>query len=125
MGYRLIEEFFPHVQEVWGAEIPLYYPAKYAGTSDCIGVYREKPSIVDFKQANKMKERKWIEDYFVQLAAYACAHDIAHGTTIDQGVIMMVSQNGETKEFITCGREFDGYKDTWMRRVEEFTKKSS
>lgn len=123
MGYRLIEEFFPHVQEVWGAEIPLYYPAKYAGTSDCIGVYRGKPSIVDFKQANKMKERKWIEDYFVQLAAYACAHDVAHGTTIDQGVIMMVAQNGETREFITCGREFDGYKDMWMHRVEEFAKK--
>ena len=124
MGYRLIEEFFPHVQEVWGAEIPLYYPAKYAGTSDCIGVYRGKPSIVDFKQANKMKERKWIEDYFVQLAAYACAHDVAHGTTIDQGVIMMVAQNGETREFITCGREFDGYKDMWMRRVDEYAKKS-
>jgi genome maintenance exonuclease 1 len=124
MGYRLIEEFFPHVQEVWGAEIPLYYPTKYAGTSDCIGVYRDKPSIIDFKQTNKMKERKWIDDYFIQLAAYACAHDVAHGTTVDQGVIMMIAQNGETKEFITCGREFDGYKDMWMCRVEEFNKKS-
>ena len=36
---------------------------------------------------------------------------------------MMVAQNGETREFITCGREFDGYKDMWMRRVEEFAKK--
>lgn len=123
MGYKLIESFFPNLQEVWGAEIPLHYPNKYAGTSDCIGVYRNAESIIDFKQANKMKQRAWIEDYFVQLAAYAAAHNIVHGTNIRQGVILMVSQDGETKEFLTCGREFDGYKDAWMRRVDEYLAK--
>lgn len=122
MGYKLIENFFPNVQEVWGAEVPLYYPEKYAGTSDCIAVYKGKPSILDFKQANKMKQRKWIDDYFIQLAAYALAHDIVHGTEIDQGVILMVAQDGQVQEFVTCGREFDGYKDMWMRRVEIFQK---
>ena len=122
MGYRLIEEFFPHVEEVWGTESPLYYPFRYAGTSDCIGVYRGNPSIIDFKQTVRMKPRKWIDDYFTQLAAYACAHNKVHGTTIDYGVIMMVAQDGEVQEFVTCGREFDGYKDKWWRRVEEFEK---
>jgi hypothetical protein len=122
MGYRLIEEFFPHVNEVWGTEIPLYYPFRYAGTSDCIGVYKGNPSIIDFKQTNRMKPRKWIDDYFIQLAAYACAHNGRHQTNIDHGVIMMVAQDGEVQEFVTCGREFDGYKDMWWRRVEQFEK---
>ena len=125
MGYRLIEEFFPHVDEVWGTEASLYYPFRYAGTTDCVGVYKGKPSIIDFKQTNKMKQRKWIEDYFVQLAAYACAHNEIHGTDIDYGVIMMVSQDGEVMEFVTCGREFDGYKDDWWRKVEQYEKKAS
>ena len=125
MGYRLIEEFFPHVDEVWGTEAPLYYPFRYAGTTDCVAVYKGKPSIIDFKQTNKMKQRKWIDDYFVQLAAYACAHNEIHGTDIDYGVIMMVSQDGEVREFVTCGREFDGYKDDWWRKVEEYEKKAS
>lgn len=120
MGYKLIEEFFPHVNEVWGAEIPLYYPGRYAGTSDCVGVYKADESIIDFKQTNKMKKREWIEDYFIQLAAYAMAHNKVHGTSIRQGVIMMVSQEGQTQEFLTCGREFDSYGDKWMRRVEAF-----
>ena len=60
----------------------------------------------------------------VQLAAYAEAHDRRHGTKMDQGVIMMMSQSGEPQEFITAGREFDGYKAKWWRRVEEFQKKS-
>jgi len=120
MGYRLIEEFFPNVQEVWGTEIPLHYPTKYAGTSDCIGVYRGAESIIDFKQTNKMKQRAWIEDYFIQLAAYAAAHNVVHGTSIRQGIILMISQTGETKEFLTCGREFEGYINQWMRRVDQF-----
>jgi len=120
MGYKLIEEFFPHVNEVWGAEIPLYYPNRYAGTSDCIGVYKSDPSIIDFKQTNKMKKREWIEDYFIQLAAYAMAHNKVHGTSIRQGVIMMVAQDGQVQEFVTCGREFDSYGDKWLRKVEAF-----
>ena len=120
MGYALLEHFFPHVDEVWGTEIPLYYPATYAGTSDCIGVYKSDESIIDFKQTNKMKKREWIEDYFIQLAAYAMAHNKVHGTSIRQGVIMMVSQDNQTQEFLTCGREFDSYGDKWMRRVEAF-----
>jgi genome maintenance exonuclease 1 len=125
MGYALLEHFFPHVDEVWGTEIPLYYPATYAGTSDCIGVYKSDESIIDFKQTNKMKKREWIEDYFIQLAAYAMAHNKVHGTSIRQGVIMMVSQDNQTQEFLTCGREFDSYGDKWMRRVEAFERLST
>lgn len=123
MGYTLIEKFFPHVNEAWGTEIPLLYPGRYAGTSDFIGVYKGKPCIVDFKQANKMKKRAWIEDYFVQLAAYAVAHNEQHGTDINQGVILMVAQDGEVQEFVSVGREFDGYCDQWWRRVEAYEKK--
>jgi CRISPR/Cas system-associated exonuclease Cas4 (RecB family) len=123
MGYTLIEKFFPHVDEAWGTEIPLIYPGRYAGTSDFIGVYKGKPCIVDFKQTNKMKRRAWIEDYFVQLAAYAVAHNHQHGTEINQGVILMVSQEGEVQEFVSVGREFDGYCDQWWRRVVAHEKK--
>ena len=123
MGYTLIEKFFPHVDEAWGTEIPLIYTGRYAGTSDFIGVYKGKPCIVDFKQTNKMKRRSWIEDYFVQLAAYAVAHNHQHGTDINQGVILMVSQEGEVQEFVSVGREFDGYCDQWWRRVVAHEKK--
>jgi genome maintenance exonuclease 1 len=123
MGYTLIEKFFPHVDEAWGTEIPLIYPGRYAGTSDFIGVYKGKPCIVDFKQTNKMKRRAWIEDYFIQLAAYAVAHNHRHQTEINQGVILMVSQEGEVQEFVSVGREFDGYCDQWWRKVVAHEKK--
>jgi genome maintenance exonuclease 1 len=124
MGYTLIEKFFPAVDEAWGTEIPLLHAGRYAGTSDFAGVYKGKPCIVDFKQANKMKKRAWIEDYFVQLAAYAVAHNHQHGTDINQGVILMVAQDGEVQEFVTVGREFDGYCDQWWRKVETYEEKN-
>ena len=124
MGYRLINTFFKNIDEIWGSEVALYYPEKYAVTTDLVGLYRGKPAIIDFKQSNKPKKRQWIEDYFCQLAAYALAHDHLHGTTIDNAVVLMAVRDGSTVEFSTAGREFQGYKDMWMRRVDEFHKSS-
>ena len=120
MGYKLINTFFPNIKEIWGSEVSLYYPEKYAGTTDLVAVYRDKPAIIDFKQATRPKKREWIEDYFHQLAAYALAHDVVHGTSIDYAVVLMVVQDGSTIEFSTTGREFQQYKDAWLRRVEQF-----
>ena len=124
MGYRIVNTYFEHLSEIWGSEVMLYYPEKYAGTTDLVGVYRDKPCIIDFKQTNKMKKREWIDDYFCQLAAYALAHDIVHGTDIKTGVVLMASQQGGTEEFITCGREFENYKSQWLARVEKFASQS-
>ena len=120
MGYRLINTYFQYIQEIWGSEIPLYYPEKYAGTTDLVCVYRDKPCIMDFKQSNKPKKREWIEDYFHQLAAYALAHDIIHGTNIEYGVVLMAVQDGTTMEFSTAGQEFSRYKEEWLKRVEKY-----
>ena len=120
MGYRLINRFFPNVDEIWGSEVSLYYPGKYAGTTDFVGVYRGKSGIVDYKQANKPKKRQWIEDYFHQLAAYATAHDIVHGTNINYGAVLVIPREGEPQEFTSTGKEFQDYKDAWMRRVDTF-----
>jgi len=120
MGYKLINTYFQNMQEIWGSEVALYYPEKYAGTTDLVCVYRNKPCIMDFKQSVKPKKREWIDDYFHQLGAYALAHDIVHGTNIDYGVILMANQDGTTVEYSTAGSEFVRYKDDWLKRVEQY-----
>ena len=57
LGYKIINTYFHNVNEIWGSEVSLYYPEKYAGTTDLVGVYRDKPAIIDFKQSNKPKRR--------------------------------------------------------------------
>jgi genome maintenance exonuclease 1 len=117
LGYRLVNQYFPHLSEAWGSEVRLYYPKKYAGTTDLVGVYRGNPAIIDLKQSLKPKRRGWIEDYFHQLAAYALAHDTLYGTNITHGYVLIGVQNGETQEFSTSGNEFARYKEDWKARV--------
>ena len=64
-----------NMDEVWGTEVTVYYPGLYAGATDLVGVYNGAEIIGDFKQTNKPKRREWISDYFIQLAAYAMAHN--------------------------------------------------
>jgi len=120
MGYKLINTFFGQLQEVWGSEVALYYPEKYAGTTDLVGIYRGKPAIIDFKQSLRPKRHQWISDYFHQLTAYAAAHDIVHGTKIEYGVVLVACQTGETQEFSIAGQEFKDYQNGWMERVARF-----
>jgi hypothetical protein len=120
MGFRLANAYFSNLTEYWGAEVPLYYPDKYAGTTDLIGVWRDNPAIIDFKQSLKPKRVQWITDYFHQLAAYACAHDKVHGTQINFGVILVATQTGENQVFTTTGPQFEDYKGQWLERVERY-----
>lgn len=109
-----------NVTEFWGVEVPVYYSGLYAGTTDCVGVWKGQPAILDFKQTNKPKKREWIEDYFLQLAAYALAHNSTHGTNINDGVILMCSANNEYQEFEITGSEFEMYTHRWLERVEQY-----
>lgn len=128
MAAEVILKGLSNVDEFWGVEVPLYYSGLYAGTTDCVGVWKGQPAILDFKQSNRPKKREWIEDYFLQLAAYAAAHNEMHGTEIDTGVILMAVQpklqadgtysTPEYLEFVVEKQEFAHWSNEWMKRVE-------
>ena len=75
MANVIIDNGLNDVSEVWGSEVSLYYPELYAGTTDLVGVYKGEPAIMDFKQARRLKKKEWVEDYYLQLVAYAEAHN--------------------------------------------------
>ena len=106
--------------EIWGAEATVYYPGKYAGTADCIGVYEGKETILDFKQSNKPKRREWIADYFMQLAAYAMAHNHVYNTKITQGVILMCTKDNLFQKFVVDGKEFIKFQHDFLRKVDQY-----
>jgi hypothetical protein len=120
MAKQIIEQGLVKCNEYWGTEVPLYFPKIYAGTTDLCGVHDGSDAIMDHKQTNKLKRREWIDDYFVQLAAYANAHNEVHGTKIRKGVIFMCTADVVYQEFIIEGTEFDKYSDMWFKRVEQY-----
>ena len=125
MAMKIIESGFKNVSEVWGNEVPLYFPELYAGTTDCVGVHAGDEAILDFKQSNKPKRREWIDDYFLQLTAYALAHNEVHGSNIRKGVVMMsvrpaADSEPEYQEFVLEPNDFDMWTQRWCDRVSEY-----
>lgn len=131
MAQAVIDHGLCNVTEFWGYEVPLYFPGIYAGTTDAAGVHLNEQSILDYKQTNRPKRRDWIDDYFLQLCAYAEAHNEVHGTEIKKGVVLMcvkpeMDDSGnivgqpEYQEFIISGAEFEQYRQQWWQRVEQY-----
>jgi hypothetical protein len=108
------------MDEIWGSEITLYYPGLYAGATDLVGIYEGRESIIDFKQSNKIKKREWIEDYFMQLAAYAMAHNYVYNTKIQSGVILMCTKDNYFQKFVVKDEEFQRYMWKWVSKVDLF-----
>jgi len=122
MAKKIIEKGMEDLTEVWGSEVTVYYPGLYAGATDVVGIYDYSESIVDFKQSNKPKRGEWISDYFMQLGAYAMAHNYVYGTKIDQGVILMCTPDCYFQKFVIRGKEFVKHQHNFLRRLDEYYK---
>ena len=119
MAQNLIDSGFKDsIDEVWGMEMMMYYPGLYAGACDIAGVYEGVEAIMDFKQSNKFKKREWIDDYFIQTAAYAVAHNYVYGSNIQSGVILISVKDGTILKYVSKGKEFQGFMWKWLRRVD-------
>ena len=120
---KFINDGLKGITEIWGLEVGLLLDNLYAGTADCVGMYENIPTLIDFKTAKKIKKREWIEDYFLQGCAYANAHNVMFGTNIEQIVILMVDRNSDFQEFIVRPTEFKFLTRKWKNRLIEFNNK--
>ena len=130
MAKHVIEHGLVNVNEVWGVEVPLYYPGLYAGTTDGCGMHQNEAAILDYKQTNKPKKLEWITGYYLQLTAYALAHNKIHGTNIRKGVVLMCVKPPEItpmvwgdpayQEFVLKPEDFSYWEDQWWQRVEQY-----
>ena len=125
MATQVINSGLSNITEYYGTECTLYYPGLYAGQTDLVAIHKGEDAIIDFKQTNKPKKREWIEDYCLQLAAYAMAHNFIYKTKITKGVVMMCSKDNYYQEFVIEGAEFQKYKHNFLRRVDEYYKNRS
>ena len=120
MADTIIAKGFNDLQEIWGSEVVIHYPGLYAGATDLVGVYDYEDSIIDFKQSNKPKRKEWIDDYFMQLGAYAMAHNYVYQTQITQGVILMCTPDNYFQKFQIKGKEFIKFQHQFLERVNKY-----
>ena len=125
MAMRIIQQGLCNITEYYGLEATLFYPGLYAGATDMVALHKGEMAIIDFKQTNKPKKREWIDDYCLQLAAYAVAHNYVYKTNIKKGVIMMCSKDNYYQEFVIEGEEFKKYMYQWLGKISKYYQQKS
>jgi len=120
MADTVIKNVEDDIDEVWGSEVNLCYPGLYAGTTDLVGIYKGRPTIMDFKQTNRPKKREWIDDYCMQAAAYGMAHNELYETKIENAAIFMCSRDCDWQLWEVGPEEFKQWTEKWALRVAEF-----
>ena len=120
MAQKVIEIGLTPVEEYYGSEIMLHYPGLYAGSTDLVCVHNGMDTIIDFKQSNRAKRKEWIDDYYMQIAAYCMAHDYVHKSNIQQGIIMICTPDLYFQEFKFQGAELKQWKHKFLKRLDMY-----
>jgi len=120
MAEKIIDVGLTPVEEVYGSEIMLHYPGLYAGSTDLVCMHNGLETIVDFKQSNRPKKEEWIEDYYLQIAAYAMAHDAYYESQIRQGVIMICTPDLYYQEFKITDQGLRSWKYKFLKRLDHY-----
>ncbi|MDB9807997.1 hypothetical protein OAB83_01605 [Candidatus Pelagibacter sp.] len=121
MADEIIEQGIRNkLSEIWGTEATLYYPGKYAGTCDAVGVYEGQETIIDFKQSNKPKREEFVDEYYHQLAAYSLAHNIVYNSKITQGIVLLCTVDNLFQDFRIQGEKLEEYQNKFLEKVEQY-----
>lgn len=112
--YKIKPQLDQNIGTIYSLEQALYSDKlRLAGRVDCIAEWNGELSVVDFKTATKEKKEDWIENYFMQCAAYAVMFEERTGTPINQIVIAIAVANGDSQIFVK-------QKDDYLRGLNYF-----
>ena len=106
------------IGKIYGQELPLYSDhLRVAGRVDCVAEFDGKISIIDFKTSRKLKQRKYITNYFQQEAAYAIMWEERTGMPITQLVTIIAVD--DTYGGAPGNQVFVEQRDLWTKDLKE------
>lgn len=128
VGRKLFYSFyngglFDKISKVISIEETLYshQMGGYAGRVD--NIYENKNShllILDFKTSRKAKKKEWIENYFMQIAAYFLAYWEMHGVKPHGGEIWIGVENDIPQVFDINWDDIQVYGKKFLGMVKEY-----
>ena len=116
--FQLKKRLDESVGKIYSLEQALYSDElQVAGRVDCIAEWDGVLSIIDFKTSKKLKEEKYIQNYFMQCTAYAIMFKERTGKDIDQ-IVVAIAVDGEPEPQIFIRRKAD-YVDQLMQYIKQ------
>ena len=87
-------------------------------TIDVIAEFDGVLSVIDFKTSDRNKPEEWIDNYFCQCLAYAIMYEEIVGEPIEQIVVMMAVENGDSEIYV---RKAEDYVDPLINYIKVYT----
>ena len=111
--FKGIQPFLNEIEIVYAQERTLYsHHLKTAGRVDCVGKFRGKDFIIDFKTSNKPKKCEWIDNYFMQGAGYSVMWEEMTKMPIPNIAIIIAVADDEPQVFLEK-------RDNWIEKFIE------
>ena len=105
------------IGRIFAQEAPLYSNhLGVAGRVDCVAEFDGKLSIIDFKTSRKPKRKNYIQNYFMQEAAYSIMWEERTRMPITQLVTIIAVDQHEPQVFIE-------HRDNWVRPLRDTIEK--
>lgn len=92
-----------------------------AGRVDCIGYYKDKLCIIDFKTSTNNKTEQQISDYKLQVAAYSLMFEEMYGIQIDNYSIIMSCEKSAVPLIFTG--EIEPHLKPLLKKIKTFHEK--
>jgi len=102
LGWWFYKQLLIYVNKIeyYAVELPLWSDQlKIAGRVDCIGLYENKLSIIDFKTSKKSKRATDIENYFLQCTIYALMLFELTGVFSKNIIVLIATEEGVPQVF--------------------------
>lgn len=115
-----IQSVLPRVTDVQLIEGCVWHPNGYAGSVDCVGYYNGELSIIDWKTADKPKRVNWIDDYFLQCAAYCAAVNRMYDIRIGRIVVAIAIPAQQAQVFTVNGQALLDYWELFNSRLNQY-----
>ena len=90
---------------------------KMAGRVDCVGMFDNKLSIIDFKSSAKPKKEYMAETWFIQMTAYAIMVEELTGHEIEECMALVGVEGSSAFQMFICDPK-DYVDDLWQLRKQ-------
>lgn len=111
--FRSIQSILDDIELVYAQERTLFsHHLKTAGRVDCVGKFRGKRHIIDFKTSSKPKKKEWIDNYFMQGSAYSVMWEEMTNIPIAYIAIIIAVADDHPQVFIE-------HRDNWINKFIE------
>lgn len=110
-----------HVTKIYGSELMMYSDElRLAGTSDLLCHMHDERAVVDFKTSSKQKNREWIENYFLQSAAYCMMAEERYNLFFDRFCILIATEHEGLQFFWEHAKPYKEKLKNYLKSIGHF-----